>query len=202
MRPPQRAGTVPLSELCHIQGGMPGLKPDQYADAGLPVVRPVDLGSHRVTSSPSRHITVEDALRWRNYALVAGDLLMTRSGTVGRVAQVTPDEEGWLCGPSLIRLRTGASGSVDPGYLLAFLSSTPAQDWIRSAVVGSTGVQHLSIRLLGELPVRLPPLEEQRRVGRVLGALDEKIRAHEDVVRATRVLREALADTMTAGEGA
>ncbi|MGW8766466.1 restriction endonuclease subunit S [Streptomyces sp. NPDC055815] len=193
------APTVPLGEICDVQSGMPALKPEQYAAEGLPVIHPVDLVDHRLTASPSRHVPAEEAERLRRYAVTAGDLLMTRSGTVGRVALTTPDEQGWLHGPSLIRLRVRTPESVDPQYLLAFLSSSASQEWIGRAAAGST-IQHLSMRLLAELPVRLPGLAEQRRVGRTLRALDEKIRAHEAVVRATRALRGALTDTMTTGD--
>ncbi|MET9932146.1 MULTISPECIES: restriction endonuclease subunit S [unclassified Streptomyces] len=189
---------MPLVDICDIQSGMPALKPDQYADEGLPVVHPADLIDHRLRESPFRHVPTEDAERLKKYALTSGDLLITRSGTVGRVALVTPGEEGWLNGPALIRLRV-RSDSVDPEYLLAFLVSSPAQEWIRRAAAGST-IQHLSMRLLAELPVRLPSLQEQRRAGRMLTALNEKIRAHQDVVHATRVLRDALVDTMTSGD--
>ncbi|MGJ7415023.1 restriction endonuclease subunit S [Streptomyces cinereoruber] len=189
----------PLVDICDIQSGMPALKPDQYADEGLPVAHPADLIDHRLRESPSRHVPTEDAERLKRYAVTTGDLLITRSGTVGRVALVTPSEEGWLNGPALIRLRVRSADSVDPEYLLAFLVSSIAQEWIRRAAAGST-IQHLSMRLLAELPVRLPSLPEQRRAGRMLRALDEKIRAHQDVVHATRVLRDALVDTMTSGD--
>ncbi|WP_338494869.1 restriction endonuclease subunit S [Streptomyces sp. SJL17-4] len=205
MSPAQQASrsredrTVPLGEVCDIQSGMPALKPDEYAAEGLPVIQPADLVGHRLTASPSRHVSVEDADRLARYAVAVGDLLMTRSGTVGRVALTTPDEQGWLSGPSLIRLRVHAAGPADPEYLLAFLASSAAQRWILRATAGST-IQHLSMRMLAELPVRLPGLPEQQRVGRMLRALDEKIRAHEDVVRATRALRDALVDTMTSDD--
>ncbi|MEU3748251.1 MULTISPECIES: restriction endonuclease subunit S [Streptomyces] len=189
---------VLLGEICDIQSGMPALKPGQYVAEGLPVVHPVDLVGHRLTDSPSRHVPVEDAERLGRYAVADGDLLMTRSGTVGRVARATSDEQGWLNGPSLIRLRVREREYVDPDYLLACLASSAGQEWIRRAAAGST-IQHLSMRLLADLPVHLPGAPEQRRVGRTLKVLEEKIRAHEDVVRATRALRDALTDEMTSG---
>jgi type I restriction enzyme S subunit len=132
------------------------------------------------------------------YELAGNDILLTRTGTVGRCALVTEDHAGWLFHPNLVRLRLPKAGPVRPAYLAACLSAASAQDWIRMRAAGAV-VPSVSIRTLGELPVLLPPDAEQEAIGAVLAALDDKIRAHTEIIRATREYRSTLADALTSG---
>ncbi|MFE4589382.1 restriction endonuclease subunit S [Streptomyces laurentii] len=188
-----------LSALCELMSGMPEQRVGEFGhsgDGGVPVVGATDLVEHRIVNPPARTLPMERAGLLTPYALKTGDILMSRSGTVGRVGLVTGREEGWFGGPHVIRLRPVRE--ADPAYLLAYLSASFAQDWIRRAASGSTGVRHVTLKVLGGLPVRVPPWEEQQRVGRALAALDDKIRAHQEVIRATAELRAALVERMTA----
>ncbi len=187
-----------LADLCDIQIGLV-VRPEEFREVGVPVVGARDLVGHRLTRVPERHLDPDGRRPGRDYRLSAGDVLLTRSGTVGRVALVTEAEQGWLNGPHLIRLRVRDPAAVDSAYLVAYLSAPATQRWFQRVATGSA-VQHVSLRMLGQLSVRLPPPAEQHEVGRMLAALDDKVRAHEEVVRATRALRGALADLLTSGD--
>ncbi|MET8559072.1 hypothetical protein ABZV75_00215 [Streptomyces flaveolus] len=56
------------------------------------------------------------------------------------------------------------------------------------------------MRTLRDLPVSLPALDRQWEIGAALHAVDEKIRAHEEIIRATADLREALSDLLMSGD--
>ncbi|MET9955326.1 restriction endonuclease subunit S [Streptomyces sp. NPDC006339] len=189
--------SLPIAELCDAQIGLV-TGPRDFRDTGVPVVRAADIVGHRLTGAPRRHVALDERPDWARYTLEAGDVLLTRSGTVGRIALVTEAEAGWLNGPHLIRLRVRAHPVLAPEYLAAYLSASSAQGWLRRVATGSA-VQHVSLKMLGELPVPLPPLAEQHHIGRTLAALDDKARAHEEVARATRALRETMADLLTSG---
>ncbi|MFE7596811.1 restriction endonuclease subunit S [Streptomyces sp. NPDC057494] len=184
-----------IAELCDTQIGLV-VRPGEYRETGVPVVGARDIVGHRVTRVPERHVVPDERRVGRDYRLEAGDVLLTRSGTVGRVALVTETEKGWLHGPHLIRLRVRADAELDPEYLATYLSASAAQERFQRVATGSA-IQHISMKMLGQLPVRLPPLAEQHEIGRTLAALDEKVRAHEEVVRATGALRSTLADLLT-----
>ncbi|MFF0477283.1 restriction endonuclease subunit S [Streptomyces sp. NPDC004284] len=188
----------PLVDLCETQIGLV-VRPGEYQETGVPVVGARDIVGHRVTRAPDRYLDSDGRRGGRDYRLKAGDVLLTRSGTVGRVALVTETETGWLNGPHLIRLRVRARAELDPEYLATYLSASAAQGWFQRVATGSA-VRHISTKMLGQLPVRLPPLAEQHEIGRTLAALDEKVRAHEEVVRTTRALRGALADLLASGD--
>ncbi|MFF9059754.1 restriction endonuclease subunit S [Streptomyces sp. NPDC014882] len=204
--PPPGWSRRSLAELClSISTGPTQRAEDKgrtRADGGTPLVLPRDLRGRRI-------VTVEDAaavpvIPWdrartlAKYELAEGDVLLTRTGTVGRCALVTGEHVGWLFHPNLVRLRLPEAGPVGAAYLAAYLSATAAQEWIRDRTSGSV-IPSLSIRTLSELPVLLPPAAEQAAIGATLAALDDKIQAHNEIARATRAYRGVLADALMNG---
>jgi type I restriction enzyme S subunit len=203
--PPDGWSRHPLRELCaSIQIGPTPRAEDRgrtQADGGAPVVLPRDLRGRRIgTENPA----AVPAIPWDRarilvkYQLAEGDILLTRTGTVGRCALVTGDHAGWLFHPNLVRLRLPEERRVSAAYLTAYLSATAAQEWISTRAARAV-IPSLSIRILGELPVLVPPAAEQTGIGATLAALDDKIQAHTEIARATSEYRDALADALLAG---
>ncbi|MFB0620938.1 restriction endonuclease subunit S [Streptomyces sp. AGS-58] len=64
---------------------------------------------------------------------------------------------------------------------------------------GTTGMRSATARTLEQPPVSLPPLDRQREIGTALRAVDEKIRAHEEIIRASVELRATLSDLLMSG---
>lgn len=196
----------PLKDLCASLQAGPGRgrtedKGRTQADGGVPVVLPRDLRGQRIAAAEPAAVPAvswDRARTLEKYLLAEGDILITRTGTVGRLALVTPQQRGWLFHPSLVRLRLPEAGPVHASYLAAWLSSGTAQEWIRTRAAGAV-IPSVSIRTLGELPVPLPLLDEQRAIGATLAALDDKIRAHTEIARATGEYRHVLADALLAG---
>ncbi|MFJ9589257.1 restriction endonuclease subunit S [Streptomyces acidicola] len=203
--PPDGWVYCPLRDLCaSIQTG-PGQRAEDrgrtQADGGTPVVLPRDLRGRRIIREEAAAVPAipwDRARTLAKYQLAEGDILLTRTGTVGRCALVTGEHVGWLFHPNLVRLRLPEAGPVGAAYLAAHLSAAAAQDWIRTRAAGAV-IPSLSIRTLGELPVLLPPLAEQAMIGATLAALDDKIQAHTEIARATRAYREVLADALMNG---
>jgi type I restriction enzyme, S subunit len=87
------------------------------------------------------------------------------------------------------------SQDCDPHYLLFWLQDqSPA---ILKLVDESThGTKRLPIEALQNLPIKLPPLEEQRAIAAILLSTDETIRSTKAVVGQLRVVKEALTDEL------
>ncbi|CAM5705385.1 MULTISPECIES: restriction endonuclease subunit S [Streptomyces] len=61
-------------------------------------------------------------------------------------------------------------------------------------------MRSITVRTLHDLAVPLPALDQQREIGAALHAIDEKTRAHEEIIRATADLREVLSDLLMSGD--
>ncbi|GAA2618358.1 hypothetical protein GCM10010307_00310 [Streptomyces vastus] len=116
---------------------------------------------------------------------------------MGRAALVTEHEHQWLYNSHLLRVRP--HDLTQTPYLVAYLARRATADWLERRAVGTTGMRSITVRTLSDLPVMLPPLDKQREIGAALAAVDEKIRAHEEIVRTTSALRDTLSDLLMSG---
>ncbi|WP_235014845.1 N-6 DNA methylase [Parafrankia sp. Ea1.12] len=189
-----------LRDLCAIQAGPSNqvIKKLRSTTAdGIAVVLPRDLRDRRVRTSSPQRVSRAGAAGLARFALWEDDILFVRTGSVGPVARVGAAEVGWLLGTNLMRLR--AYEGVDPGYLLALLSSRPAQEWITRRSESATAIPSISTTTLGSLPALWPPPAEQRRIGAVLADFDDQIAAHRALADAAEGLRADVTDHLVAG---
>jgi type I restriction enzyme S subunit len=147
------------------------LHASDYVDDGIPSIMPVNIADGRVAESGIARITEADAQRLSRYLVQPGDIIYSRRGDVTRCALITEHEAGWLCGTGCLRVRP-AQAQVEPRFLLAHLSSPPTRAWIKGMAVG-TSMPNLNTKILSDVPLVLPSLDEQRRIAAVLGALDD-----------------------------
>lgn len=102
-----------------------------------------------------------------------GDIVLSREGTVGIAAIVTPDMQVCM-GQRLVQVRTSCSVLV-PEFLLRHLLYVLSPARIGQVMVGSTS-QHLNVKELRALRVPLPPLALQRNFACCVATL-EKLKA-------------------------
>lgn len=103
-----------------------------------------------------------------------GDLLITKDGTLGRVAGL--DRDGVCVNQSVAVARPRSGVSTD--FLTSYLLSPAGQTAMLSDAGGST-IKHLYISKLGEVPVPVPP---ERELGCIVATV-VKSREHLDSER-------------------
>ncbi|MDD2817880.1 MAG: restriction endonuclease subunit S [Candidatus Nanopelagicales bacterium] len=101
------------------------------------------------------------------------DLLFTIAGTIGRVARVRQHHLPANTNQAVAIVRANKS-LVDIGYLSCVLGDRVRVQQAQSRVVQSVQA-NFSLAELADLEIPLPPLNEQRRIAGVLGALDDLI---------------------------
>ncbi|MDZ7799988.1 MAG: restriction endonuclease subunit S [Trueperaceae bacterium] len=89
-----------------------------------------------------------------------GDVLITKDGTLGRVAVF--DGQKACINQSVALLRVD-SGVVLPEFLALLLSTSAYQDRMEFDAGGTT-IKHIYISRLAKMPVFLPPLSEQMKI--------------------------------------
>ncbi len=97
----------------------------------------------------------------KDWALRANDVLLTKSGTIGKSALVRPGAADFVAGRGLYVLRVDQQ-RLHPGFLLAYLASRACKQWLAAQSRGAV-IQHLNRAVLERLPVLLPPLPHQAR---------------------------------------
>ena len=190
-----------LRDVCDIRTGVsPGSLKRAISEAAtaretVPVVNPKHLHHGLIKADDADKAATAAVDRYR---LQTGDVLLVRTGAMGKTAIVRGTESGWLPHANLLRLRVTDTADLDPDYLLAYLSQEPVQDRIQDRSVQSLTTS-LSTETLGDLEMPLPPLADQQRILDALQALDEQTAAIERRLNAARAARTAFARHVTDG---
>ncbi|MBI4640530.1 MAG: restriction endonuclease subunit S [Candidatus Tectomicrobia bacterium] len=130
--------------------------------SGIALVRVGDVQKGEI-KSPSLLLTDKGLNRVRDeHRLRVGDLLVTASGTVGKIGLVRENLVGSIPANSLLVIRL--KKDVQPRFLLRLLQSGLYQDWLKGHALGTT-IQHLSARALRSLQIPIPPAHIQNRIG-------------------------------------
>ncbi|MEV5823365.1 restriction endonuclease subunit S [Micromonospora haikouensis] len=193
-------GRARLKDLC-VDAGQYGLNisADSYSTTGTRLIRTSDIGADG--SLRSEGVFVNVPLQGR-FTLKQGDLLLSRSGTLGRSFLTPLAAEGATFAGYLVRFRP--SRDVDARFLGYVASSQPFQDAIRADAVSST-IQNFNAERYANIPIDVPSYEEQKRIADFLDAEAARLqRAMELIKKQLQILgsREvSLLQEVTALEG-
>ncbi|GAA3265413.1 restriction endonuclease subunit S [Streptomyces lavendulae] len=163
-----------------------------YTESGVPVIRGQNLsGSGFFSSRDFAYVSEEKAngTLSRNLAL-PNDIVFTQRGTLGQVG-IVPNEphERYVVSQSQMRLRIDRS-RTDARYIY-YCFRDPAMVARIHARAITTGVPHINLGILAELPIPDHPLPIQRAIAEVLGALDDKIAVNERIAETALALAKA-----------
>lgn len=158
------AESVPLRSL--IVESQNGLS-KRSGDSGdeVAVLRLADISAGQIDESEPRRIRLSPSER-EKYALRRGDLICIRvNGSRGLVGRIVPftSPNAWAYCDHFIRLRPDF-GRADHRYLTYYLNSSPVRRQLELSMVSSAGQHTVSQGTMLELPVPLPPIEQQREI--------------------------------------
>ncbi len=148
------------------------LHASDYVEDGIPCIMPMNMLDGRVSLDGIARISRHDAERLSRHIVKAGDIVYSRRGDVTRNALIGENEEGMFCGTGCLLIRPGTC--VDARFLSYHLSSPLNKDWIIQHAIGAT-MPNLNTGILSEIPLKIPPLPEQKAIAELLGSLDDKI---------------------------
>lgn len=163
------------------------LHKSDYVRNGTPLVNPSHIKNERIVTSNDLTIDQKKKARLSNYIMQTGDIVMGRRGEMAKCAIVSERESGWLCGTGSLFIRV--TDDLFRPYLLKVLTSDYVEGCLLEGSVGST-MNNLNQRILKNLLIPLPPLEEQKRiVAKVdqLMQLCDELEARQQARRESRV---------------
>lgn len=135
--------------------------------------------SRRAQMNNIRYVDEETYSTWFRAHPEPNDVLFVCKGNPGRVALV-PDPVPYCIAQDMVALRANPA-TVDPLYLYYRLASPDTRKRIENMHVG-TLIPHFKKGDFGKLLVPVHPMEEQRRIASVLGALDDLIEANREMI--------------------
>ena len=163
-----------LSDIAEVQTGPFGsqLHNEDYVSTGTPIVTVEHLGNRRFSKQNLPLVSDDDKKRLSKYLLQEGDIVFSRVGSVDRCSYVTSAENDWLFSGRCLRVRCG--NNCHPLFLYYYFCKESVKQYIKSIAVGAT-MPSINTKLMAEIPILLPKLEEQRCIADILSSFDDKI---------------------------
>ena len=163
-----------LKTIADIQTGPFGsqLHKEDYVETGIPIVTVEHLGNRVFTEQNLPRVSDSDKARLIKYTLSTGDIVFSRVGSVDRCSYVDKSHDGWMFSGRCLRVRP--TELVDSLYLYYYFCLEETKQFVRNIAVGAT-MPSINTKLLGEVEIALPDLNNQKRIAAVLSSLDDKI---------------------------
>lgn len=155
-------------------------------------------GGFRVDGVKSIDAIVPQRFRVPAGAVLIANTDLTRDGDVVGTAAVVPQQfDGAVFSMDATRC-VPDSDLLDDRFLALALGTPEVRAFMRGISAGST-VLHLDTKRLDQVPLLLPPLEEQWRIADILDTIDETIQVEETQADKLRRLRSGLAADLLSG---
>lgn len=162
-----------LQEKGYIRGPFgSALKRADMIESGIPVYEQSNVIYNNRTFR--YFISDEKAKKLKRFFVEENDLLISCSGTVGKVSIVNKDDEKGIISQALLTLRPDLE-KILPKYLLYVLSSYYGYQSLTSISTGSVQVNLAPRKIVEKIQIPLPSIEKQRKIADILSALDDKI---------------------------
>ena len=172
---------------------------DSYVSTGVRFLRTTDINDHgqlvgRGVFLPER--LVDD------YLLSDGDLLVSRSGTVGRSLLYEGKVHG-VCAYAGYLVRFTPGSELLPRYLFLFTKTQAFDRFLRTMAISST-IENVNGEKYANCPLPLPPFPEQAAIARFLDHTDRRlqryIRAKEKLIALLEEQKQAVIHQAVTGQ--
>ena len=187
-----------LSEIAtmHARIGWQNLRTSEFLDDGdYMLITGTDFEDGRINFSTCHYVEKERYDQDRNIQISDGSILITKDGTLGKVAYVQGLKKPATLNAGVFNVQIRKENNVDGKYLFQYLKAPFLMDYVGQKATGGT-IKHLNQNILGDFPVVMPKIEEQERLGAYFEQLDNLITLHQRKCEQTQKLKKYMLQKM------
>ena len=170
-----------LSELTsmHARIGWQNLRTSEFLDSGdYMLITGTDFNDGAINFSTCHYVERERYEQDRNIQIHNGSILITKDGTLGKVAYVQGLSMPATLNAGVFNVQIKDANIVDERYLFQYLKAPFLMDYVDKKATGGT-IKHLNQSILVDFPVILPQRSEQILIGAFFQQLDNLITLHQ-----------------------
>lgn len=157
-----------ISDMSLFQEG-PGILAVDFRTQGVPLIRISGMQEDIVKLDGCNYLDsqmVED--KWKHFKLDLGDIVISTSASMDKIAEVTEETVGAIPYTGLIRFKM--YGNINKEYFKYFIKSSFYAMQINEQKSGGT-IKHYGPTHLKKMIIPIPPIEEQQRIVERLDAV-------------------------------
>ena len=166
-----------ISNSLYIKGriGWKGLKKKEYLKkSGYRIINGSNISNGKINWSDCGYITKQRYFESPEIMLQKGDILVTKDGTIGKVALVEDLVQPSTIASGLFIVRNKATAECDTLFLYYYLQTRKFKEFIHSRTEGSV-IPHLYQKDFKEFKIPDISLANQRQISSKLNYIQKKI---------------------------
>ena len=170
-----------LSEIAtmHARIGWQNLRKSEFLDSGdYYLITGTDFVDGEVDLANCHYITKDRYDQDPNIQIENGSILITKDGTLGKVAYVKGLEKPATLNAGVFNVLIRDKKRVYGKYLFQYLKAPFLLNYVAQKATGGT-IKHLNQEILVDFPVMLPDYDEQVLLGNAFDDLDNLITLHQ-----------------------
>jgi len=145
------------------------IKKSDHKTSGVPMLGIENIGKGQFIDGNKIYVTPEKAEELKAFTLKAGDIIISRSGTVGEICAVPERAEGALLSTNLMRVSLDNSIIRSDYFIALFQSKGIVLDQIKELCKGSTR-DFLNQTILKQIVFPVPSIEKQSEIVSIIEA--------------------------------
>ena len=163
----------------HARIGWQNLRTSEFLDSGnYYLITGTDFENGYVNLSICHYVNKDRYDQDPNIQIDNGSILITKDGTLGKVALVQGLDKPATLNAGVFNVVTRNEEIVDNGYLYQYLKAPFLLNYVAQTATGGT-IKHLNQSILVDFPVSMPSKGEQELIGDVFLRLDNLITLHQ-----------------------
>ena len=193
-----------LSELTsmHARIGWQNLRTSEFLDSGdYMLITGTDFDDGTVNYSTCHFVERERYEQDKNIQIRNGSILITKDGTLGKVAYVQGLSMPATLNAGVFNVEIRNTSIVDERYLFQYLKAPFLMDYVDKKATGGT-IKHLNQNILVDFPVVMPKKTEQVSIGNFFQRIDTLITLHQRKYEKLVNIKKSMLDKMFPKNGA
>ena len=176
--------------------GWQNLRTSEFLKEGdYMLITGTDFDNGKVDFSTCHFVSKERYEQDTNIQVQNGSILITKDGTLGKVAYVEDLEKPATLNAGVFNVRIKDQNKVDGVFLFQYLRAPFLMKYVNGRATGGT-IKHLNQNILVKFPILLPEKEEQIKIGKFLTKLDNMIESQQRVLSKLIDLKNAYLSEM------
>lgn len=139
------------------------IKKHEHKTTGIPMLGIENIGDGKFIDGNKIFVTEEKANELKSFSLKAGDIIISRSGTVGELCAVPVRMEGALLSTNLMRVSLKPEKVLSDYFIYLFQSKGVVLDQVKELCKGSTRV-FLNQTILKQISFPIPSIDRQKLI--------------------------------------
>ena len=180
----------------HARIGWQNLRTTEFLDDGkYLLITGTDFVDGKIDFTRCYYVKQERYNQDRNIQIKNGCLLITKDGTLGKVAYVNGLNKPATLNAGIFNVEIRDENKVDRLYLYQYIKAPFLLEYVNQMATGGT-IKHLNQNILVDFMVSMPQIVEQKKIGELFQTLDHLITLHQRKLEKLKIIKKSMFENL------